>query len=115
MFNGAQSSSPEPLTLYNNLLVRFCIQAWKLYEEKRVLDLIDPKVKEGIDEEQAHLLIQVGLLCSQGDPTSRPNMMRVVSLLSGDSPVPDVPVRPTFLGIADPNKLPPRPDRITTW
>ncbi|KAG0605155.1 hypothetical protein M758_9G035800 [Ceratodon purpureus] len=91
--------------------------AWNLYEQRRVMDLVDPKVREGCDEEQALLLIKVALLCSQGEASSRPHMVRVVSLLSGDADVPDIPQRPEFLGLGltDPNKAKLRGTALTTW
>lgn len=91
--------------------------AWNLYEQNRVMELVDPKVREGCDEEQALLLIKVALLCSQGEAPSRPHMVRVVSLLSGDAEVPDIPQRPAFLGLGltDPNKSNPRGTALTTW
>ena len=81
------------------------------------MDLIDPKVKEGCDEEQALLLLKVALLCSQGEASSRPHMARVVSLLSGDSDVSDIPERPAFLGLGltDPNNSKLRGTALTTW
>lgn len=91
--------------------------AWNLYEQRRVMDLVDPKVKEGCDEEQALLLIKVALLCSQGEGFSRPHMARVVTWLSGDADIPDIPQRPEFLGIGltDPNKSRARGTALTTW
>jgi len=93
------------------------VQAWNLYEEGRVMELVDPRVREACDEDQARLLIKVALLCSQGDSSSRPYMSRVVALLSGDADVPDIPERPAFLGLGvpDPMKSNSRPNSITTW
>lgn len=90
--------------------------AWNLYEQRRVMDLVDPKVREGCDEEQALLLINVALLCSQGEASSRPHSVRVVSLLSGNADVPDIPQRPAFLGLGltDPKENP-RGTALTTW
>ncbi|KAG0588013.1 hypothetical protein KC19_2G208700 [Ceratodon purpureus] len=92
--------------------------AWTLYEQRRVMELVDPKVRDGCDEEQALLLIKVALLCSQGDASSRPPMAKVVAFLSGDADVPgEFPERPAFLGlgVTDLNKPAPRPSSITTW
>lgn len=51
------------------------------------------------DEAQALLLIRVALLCTQDTPTDRPNMPRVVSMLTGDMPTLEVPIKPGFLAI----------------
>lgn len=94
------------------------MQAWNLYEQRRVLELVDPKVRDGCDSEQALLLIKVALLCSQGDASSRPAMAKVVAFLSGDADIPAAdPERPAFLGlgVTDPNKPVPRPTSVTTW
>lgn len=81
------------------------------------MELVDPRVRDGCDEEQARLLIKVALLCSQGDSSRRPHMTRVVTLLAGDADASDVPERPAFLGIGvtDPAKPVSRPNSITTW
>jgi len=93
------------------------MQAWNLYEQRRVMDLIDPKVSEGCNHEEALRLMKVALLCSQGEASSRPHMVRVVSLLSGDADVPDVPQRPAFLGLGltDPNEARARGTVVTKW
>lgn len=103
------------LCLFNALVI--AAQAWNLYEQRRIMDLVDPKVRDGCDEEQALLLIKVALLCSQGEASSRPHMVRVVSLLSGDADVPDIPQRPAFLGLGltDPNKAKLRGTALSTW
>lgn len=63
------------------------------------MDLIDPRVRDMCDEAQALLLIRVALLCTQDAPTDRPNMPRVVSMLTGDMPTLEVPIKPGFLAI----------------
>lgn len=81
------------------------------------MDLIDPKVRDGCNEEEALLLIKVALLCAQGEASLRPHMVRVVSLLSGDADVPDIPQRPAFLGlgVTDPNNSKLRGTTLRTW
>ncbi|CAM6127558.1 unnamed protein product [Calypogeia fissa] len=58
---------------------------WQLYEEERLMDIIDPRLKkaDGLEEEILKVA-QVALLCTQ-NAVMRPSMARVVSLLSGDS------------------------------
>jgi hypothetical protein len=93
------------------------MQAWSLYEQNRMMDLVDPKVRDGCNEQEILLLIKVALLCSQGEASSRPHMVRVVSLLSGDADVPDIPQRPAFLGlgVSDPDKTKKRETALTKW
>nr|PNR51213.1 hypothetical protein PHYPA_010399 [Physcomitrium patens] len=113
LVSGRQRMNPE-LPAEEQYLLSY---VWNLHEQRRLMDLVDPKIRNECDEEQALVLIKVALLCSQGEASSRPEMAQVVSLLSGDAGVPDVLHRPVFLGLGviDPNKLRPRPSSLTTW
>ncbi|XP_016504331.2 putative serine/threonine-protein kinase [Nicotiana tabacum] len=54
---------------------------WKLREEGRLLDIVDPEL---IEYSEAELLrfIKVALFCTQAAPTQRPNMKQVIEMLS---------------------------------
>ncbi|XP_057842068.2 cold-responsive protein kinase 1 isoform X2 [Cryptomeria japonica] len=54
---------------------------WDLYEENRLLELVDPRLDE-YPEEEALLFIKVALWCTQATPTFRPTMSQVVTMLS---------------------------------
>ncbi|KAL6655102.1 hypothetical protein ACP70R_005928 [Stipagrostis hirtigluma subsp. patula] len=68
--------------------------AWKLWKEGNAYDLVDSSVAESCARDEALLCIHVGLLCVQDDPSSRPLMASVVSILENGSvslPAPDQP------------------------
>ncbi|KAJ4815993.1 Leucine-rich repeat transmembrane protein kinase [Rhynchospora pubera] len=70
--------------------------AWSLYENKRALEIVDPRIKS-FNEEQVIRLIGVSLLCTQASLGQRPAMSRVVSMLTGDIEVAEVTSRPSYL------------------
>ncbi|OVA01692.1 Protein kinase domain [Macleaya cordata] len=73
--------------------------AWKLYKKGRSLEIIDPTlalIGEAI--EQVKMCIQIGLLCCQADPTLRPQMRRVVVMLSKKPGSLEEPQRPGYPG-----------------
>ncbi|XP_078175809.1 putative LRR receptor-like serine/threonine-protein kinase At1g56130 [Carex rostrata] len=70
--------------------------AWSLYENKRALELVDPRITS-FNEEQVIRLIGVSLLCTQASLHQRPSMPRVVSILTGDTEVTEIPARPSYL------------------
>uniref|UniRef100_R7WCH9 non-specific serine/threonine protein kinase n=1 Tax=Aegilops tauschii TaxID=37682 RepID=R7WCH9_AEGTA len=70
--------------------------AWKLFEENKSLELLDPAVRDGcslVELEQAVTCIQVGLLCVQESPSQRPQMSVVIPMLSHQQ-APGRPLRP---------------------
>jgi len=56
---------------------------WLLYEENRLLDLVDTSMLLSYSQEEVLRIIHVGLLCTQASPSQRPSMSRVVSMISG--------------------------------
>lgn len=46
--------------------------------------LVDADVQHNYIDEEVEQLIQVALLCTQGNPTKRPKMSEVVRMLEGD-------------------------------
>ncbi|KAG6556457.1 hypothetical protein Mapa_002402 [Marchantia paleacea] len=63
---------------------------WKSLEEGTLMRTVDTKL-EVYDEEQAEVLLLLGLLCSHPDPTARPSMSQVLDILSGSLALPPVP------------------------
>jgi hypothetical protein len=59
------------------------LQTWHLYEENRLLDLMDTSMLSSYSEQEVLRIIHVALLCTQATPSQRPSMSRVVSMLSG--------------------------------
>ncbi|KAK8594785.1 hypothetical protein V6N13_015701 [Hibiscus sabdariffa] len=70
--------------------------AWDLHENNQSLELVDPTLAE-FDENEALRVVRVALLCTQGSPSMRPPMSRVVAMLAGDIDVSSVITRPSYL------------------
>ncbi|URD74561.1 STYKc [Musa troglodytarum] len=61
-----------------------CSQTWKLFEEGKALEIMDPSISTW-DRDEAALCIQVALLCCQAVVSVRPEMHGVRLMLSSDS------------------------------
>ncbi|KAK7857486.1 cold-responsive protein kinase 1 [Quercus suber] len=61
--------------------VLYEIEAWELYQEKRLLELLDPEL-EGYPEEEIIRYMKVAFFCSQATASRRPLMSQVVEMLS---------------------------------
>ncbi|KAK8594781.1 hypothetical protein V6N13_015697 [Hibiscus sabdariffa] len=70
--------------------------AWDLHENNQSLELVDPTLAE-FDENEALRVVMVALLCTQGSPSMRPPMSRVVAMLAGDIDVSSDITRPSYL------------------
>ncbi|KAF8389983.1 hypothetical protein HHK36_024503 [Tetracentron sinense] len=73
-------------------------KAWKLYKKGRSLEILDPTLGSGVATEQVAMCIQIGLLCTQSDPKLRPDMRRVVVMLSKKPGTLEEPTRPGYPG-----------------
>nr|CAB3457026.1 unnamed protein product [Digitaria exilis] len=72
--------------------------AWRLYKKGQSLELLDPAVKSSAVPEQVELCVRIGLLCVQADPRLRPDMKRVVIILSKKQSTLEEPTRPGVPG-----------------
>ncbi|CAO2828519.1 unnamed protein product [Amaranthus hypochondriacus] len=70
--------------------------AYKLFKKGKSLELLDPTIATTAVAEQVALCTQIGLLCTQSDPSLRPSMRRVVVLLSRKPTTLEEPTRPGF-------------------
>ncbi|KAF7141623.1 hypothetical protein RHSIM_Rhsim06G0106200 [Rhododendron simsii] len=68
-------------------LVYFPMFALEMHEQGRYLELADPKLEGRVTSEDVEKLVRVALCCAHEDPTLRPNMVSVVSMLEGDIPI----------------------------
>ncbi|XP_062229660.1 putative cysteine-rich receptor-like protein kinase 20 [Phragmites australis] len=59
--------------------------AWQLWNDGRLHDLIDPLLSDGYEIAKIVRCAQVALLCAQEDPADRPTMSDVVALLNFES------------------------------
>ncbi|KAH7576824.1 hypothetical protein JRO89_XS01G0157400 [Xanthoceras sorbifolium] len=73
--------------------------AWRLWQEDKVLDMMDRKLSAGSKTKTNEILkcINVGLLCVQEDPDDRPTMSDVITMLSSVSATLSTPKRPAFI------------------
>ncbi|XP_039026671.1 G-type lectin S-receptor-like serine/threonine-protein kinase At4g27290 isoform X2 [Hibiscus syriacus] len=69
--------------------------AWRLWMEKRPLELLDTGLVDSYDETEVLRCINVALLCVQQCPADRPNMSLVLLMLCGESILPQ-PKQPGF-------------------
>ncbi|XP_074309386.1 cysteine-rich receptor-like protein kinase 43 isoform X2 [Silene latifolia] len=72
--------------------------AYKLFKRSKTLEVLDPTIASTAIAEQVALCVQIGLLCTQSDPSLRPAMRRVVTLLSKKPTSLEEPSRPGFPG-----------------
>ncbi|KAM3222363.1 putative LRR receptor-like serine/threonine-protein kinase [Capsicum annuum] len=64
--------------------------AYVLQERGSLLELVDPDLGSDYSSEEAIVLLNVALLCTNASPTLRPTMSQVVSMLQGQILVQDV-------------------------
>ncbi|CAL5390587.1 unnamed protein product [Camellia sinensis] len=72
----------------HNLLGHWIIQAWRLYEEGKSLELIDEALWDSCYQIEMLRSIHVGLLCVQESPKDRPSMSSVVLMLGSEAALP---------------------------
>jgi hypothetical protein len=61
-----------------------------LKEEGNLIKLIDPRLELDYNKEEVMVMIHVALLCTNVSAASRPTMSSVVSMLEGNTIVPDL-------------------------
>ncbi|KAL6890285.1 hypothetical protein ACP4OV_009048 [Aristida adscensionis] len=69
---------------------------WKHWEAGTVQEIVDPCMSGSLPMGAVLRCIQIGLLCVQGDPATRPEMWSVVMMLSTDTITLQAPSKPTF-------------------
>ncbi|KAL0921049.1 hypothetical protein M5K25_008080 [Dendrobium thyrsiflorum] len=68
--------------------------AWTFYTQKKTMDMLDPALRSTADVEQVAMCVQIGLLCTQANPKLRPDMRRVVVVLSKKPGPFEEPIKP---------------------
>ncbi|GAB4830994.1 hypothetical protein Ancab_005006 [Ancistrocladus abbreviatus] len=71
--------------------------AWRLWNEGASEKLVDPALQNNYSDIEVMKCIQMGLLCVQDDPSTRPTMLAVVHMLSSNSTELPLPFAPTPL------------------
>ncbi|KAG2371647.1 G-type lectin S-receptor-like serine/threonine-protein [Vigna angularis] len=72
------------------------IEAWNLWSENKILDLMDSSLGETCNENQFFKCAVVGLLCIQDEPSNRPTMSNVLYMLDVETTTMPIPTQPTF-------------------
>ncbi|KAF6147692.1 hypothetical protein GIB67_003023 [Kingdonia uniflora] len=67
--------------------VYFPLLALEMHEQKRYLELVDPRLEKRVTKEEVEKLIRVALCCVQEEPMLRPSMVNVVGMLEGVIPL----------------------------
>lgn len=80
--SGGQSSSATGLGL-----VYFPLFALEMHEQGRYLELADPRLEGRVTYEEVKKLVCIALCCVQEEPSLRPSMDMVVSMLEGGIPL----------------------------
>lgn len=80
--NGAPSSSSS-----TQGFMYFPLFALNMHEEGRYLELADSRLEGRVTSEEVEKLVRVALCCVHEEPTLRPNMGSVVSMLEGEIPL----------------------------
>ncbi|XP_074267405.1 cysteine-rich receptor-like protein kinase 25 [Silene latifolia] len=71
------------------------MNAWRLWNEQRAIELVDPELDKSYSSKDIERCIQIGLLCVQPDAEQRPTMTNVVLMLTVDLidlPLPSPPM-----------------------
>lgn len=63
------------------------VQAWKLYNRRELVKLIDASLQRDINMDEAVKYIKICFLCTQEMPKLRPLMSTVVKMLTGEMEV----------------------------
>ncbi|KAK7839901.1 cysteine-rich receptor-like protein kinase 42 [Quercus suber] len=73
------------------------IAVWKLYKTNKLVEAVDPCLRDKFPGKEASDVLQIGLLCTQASVALRPSMEEVVQMLtSKDCEIP-IPKQPPFL------------------
>lgn len=83
------------LNFYKDSYV-FIYQAWTLWREEKLQDLMDSSLCDTYDAYQFIRCSQIGLLCVQDEPDDRPHMSNVVTMLDNETTILSIPKQPTF-------------------
>ncbi|XP_030928460.1 G-type lectin S-receptor-like serine/threonine-protein kinase At4g03230 [Quercus lobata] len=70
---------------------------WRLWTETKVLDLMDQTLHESCNADLFTKCVNVGLLCIQEDPSDRPTMSNVVTMLDSETVTVPTPKQPAFV------------------
>ncbi|EFJ35790.1 hypothetical protein SELMODRAFT_79019, partial [Selaginella moellendorffii] len=72
----------------------FFFPAWAVNEVKqgRLLSVVDPKIRDGVDNQGAERMVKVAFWCIQENPADRPTMDAVIQMLEGRQEIAEPPL-----------------------
>jgi len=73
-------------------------QAWELWKEGMVLQLVDPSLNESFADDEVVRCVHAGLLCVEENADDRPTMSNVISMLTNKIKVDVLPKKPAYYG-----------------
>ncbi|GLJ19713.1 hypothetical protein SUGI_0357160 [Cryptomeria japonica] len=88
--------------------------AWKLFQGRNALNMVHSEVS-GVCQEQALRCIHVGLLCVQANPTLRPVMSDVITMISSSSVTLPNPSKPAFVSTGESHSSKTEPKSMSSW
>lgn len=69
-----------------------------MQQSQNLLELVDEKLGSEFIKEEAERMIKVGLLCTNASPSLRPAMSEAVSMLKGNTSLPEIIPEPSVYG-----------------
>ncbi|XP_050252447.1 G-type lectin S-receptor-like serine/threonine-protein kinase At5g35370 isoform X2 [Quercus robur] len=82
---GNASSSSPPVSEHR--LIYFPLFALEMHQQRRYLELADPRLEGRVTSEEVEKLVRIALCCMHEDPALRPSMAHVVGMLEGGLPL----------------------------
>ena len=91
------SNLSKPTCAYSMNLINTHWQAWRLWNEGKELEFIDPLLMESCPATEVLKCMHIGLLCVQEDPADRPTISSIFALLGNESASFPHPKQPVFV------------------
>ncbi|KAL2526487.1 L-type lectin-domain containing receptor kinase S.4 [Abeliophyllum distichum] len=67
---------------------------WDKWKQGAILEVVDPRLRGDYDESEVIVVVKLGLMCSNNDPSKRPTMSQAVRYLDGEVEMPGLLVAP---------------------
>ena len=83
----------ESFISFAGMFLHICstlLKAFVLQQKGNLMEVVDPKLGTELNKEEAIRMVKVALLCTNPSPGLRPTMSAVVSMLQGQTVVPEV-------------------------
>ncbi|XP_039020143.1 G-type lectin S-receptor-like serine/threonine-protein kinase B120 isoform X1 [Hibiscus syriacus] len=73
--------------------------AWQLWSEDKIMDLVDPCIRDSCSPNEVLKCIHPAMLCVQDSPARRPKMETVVVFLESETATLPMPTKPTYTSL----------------